>query len=141
MGTHVLHAHIGIKKLIKRYNFENKLPYKKAVRLPVSGTLVRLSTCHSAQATIQRLLTDPCIQIEDYLFWEEGNPLQAPPKNLGYVADLNTGRAYLETHVIIASNKEGQQLMPIVLYSDGTAVSHFHDMEIIQVNMALVLDL
>ena len=42
----------------------------------------------------------------------------------------------METHVIIAS-KEGQQLMPIVLYSDGTAVSHFHDMEIIQVNMAL----
>ena len=122
-----------IKKLIKRYNFENKLPYKKAVRLPVSGTLVRL-TCHSAQATIQRLLTDPRIKAEDYLFWE-GNPLQAPPENLDYVADLNTGRAYLETHVIIAS-KEGQQLMPIVLYSDGTAVSHFHDMEIIQVNMA-----
>ncbi len=123
-----------IKKLIKRYNYENKLPYKKTVRLPVSGTTVRI-TCHSAQATIQRLLTDPRIKAEDYLFWD-GNPLQPPPKNLDYVADLNTGRAYLETHVILAS-KEGQQLMPIVLYSDGTAVSHFHDMEIIQVNMAL----
>ena len=123
-----------VKKLIKRYNFENKLPYKKAVRLPVSGTLVRL-TCHSAQATIQRLLTDPRIKPEDYLFWD-GNPLQPPPKKVDYVADLNTGRAYLETHAILAT-KEGQQLLPIVLYSDGTAVSHFHDMEIIQVNMAL----
>ena len=27
--------------------------------------------------------------------------------------------------------------MPIVLYSNGTAISHFHDMETIQVNMAL----
>ena len=44
-----------IKTLIKRYKHENKMSYKKAVRLPVSGTLVRI-TCHSAQATIQRLL-------------------------------------------------------------------------------------
>ncbi len=123
-----------IKGLIKRYNYENKMPYQKAVRLPVSGTLVRI-TCHSAQATIQRLLTDPRIVPEDYLFWD-GNPLQGPPEKLDYVADLNTGLAYRETYAEICT-KEGQQLMPIVLYSDGTAVSHFHDMEIIQVNIAL----
>ncbi len=52
-----------IKKLIKRYNYENKLPYKKTVRLPVSGTTVRI-TCHSAQATIQCLLTDPRIKAD-----------------------------------------------------------------------------
>ena len=123
-----------IKTLIKRYNYENKMPYKKALRLPVSGTLVRI-TCHSAQATIQRLLTDPRIVPEDYLFWD-GNPLQGPPEKLDYVADLNTGLAYRETYAKICT-KQGQQLMPIVLYSDGTAVSHFHDMEIIQVNIAL----
>ena len=85
-----------IKTLIKRYNYENKMPYQKAVRLPVSGTLVRI-TCHSAQATIQRLLIDPCIVPEGYLFWN-GNPLHGPPKKLDYVADLNTWLAYRETY-------------------------------------------
>ena len=130
--------HIGrkaiIKKLIKRYNYENKLPYQKTMRLPVSGTMVKI-TCHGAKATYQRLLTDPRIKGKDYLFFD-GNPLAAPPENLDYVADLNTGLAFRETYAKLVT-KEGQQIMPVTLYSDGTAVSHFHDMEIIQVNMAL----
>ena len=135
-STHYIGRKTLIKQLIKRYNYENKMPYRKAVRLPVSGTLVRIS-CHSAQATIQRLLTDPRLVPEDYLFWD-GNPLQGPPEKLDYVADLNTGLAYRETYAeIIGKEKGRKQLMPIVLYSDGTAVSHFHDMEIIQVNIAL----
>ena len=131
-------SHIGrkalMKKLMKRYNFENKLPFQKTMRLPVSGTLVKI-TCHDAKATFQRLLTDPRHKGKDYLFFD-GNPLAAPPENLDYMADLNTGLAFRETYAALIT-KEGQQLMPVTLYSDGTAVSHFHDMEIIQVNMAL----
>ena len=88
-------------------------------------------------SAIQHLLTDPRLVPENYLFWD-GNPLQGPPEKLYYVGDLNTGLAYRETYAkIIGKEKGRQQLMPIVLYSDGTAISHFHDMEIIQVKIAL----
>ena len=131
-------GHIGrrtlIKKLIKRYNYENKLPFQKMMRLPVSGTMVKI-TCHGAKATFQRLLTDPRHKGKDYLFFD-GNPLAPPPENLEYVADLNTGLAFQDTYAILVT-EDGQQAMPVTIYSDGTAVSHFHDMEIIQVNMAL----
>ena len=123
-----------IKKLIKRYNYESKLPYQKLVRLPVSGTMVKM-TLHSAKATIQRLLTDPRIKDKDYLFFDR-NPLKPPPESLDYVKDLNTGLAFTQTHALLVT-KNGKQVMPTVIYSDGTAVSHFHDMEIIQVNVAL----
>ena len=124
-----------IKRLVKRYNFEDKMPIQKTVKLPVSGTVVKL-TCHNAQATFQRLLTDPCIDPSDYLFWD-GDPLSGPPPNLDYVADLNTGQAYLQTHAKLIDKEGRQQLMPLVAYFDGTAVTHFHDMEIIQVVIAL----
>ena len=131
-------GHIGrktiMKKLIRRYNFENKLPFQKTIRLPSSGTVARI-TCHDAKATIQRLLTDPRIRAEDYLFFG-GDPMASPPENRETIADLNTGDAFFHTyHALIKGDQE--QIMPIVLYSDGTAVSHFHDMEIIQVNVAL----
>ena len=41
-----------IKRLLERYNFENKMPFQRAIRLPVSGTFVRLSV-HDCRATIQ----------------------------------------------------------------------------------------
>lgn len=123
-----------IKRLINRYNFENKMPAQKVVKLPVSGTIVKV-TCHDTKASIQRLLTDPRINPKDYLFWD-GIPTNPPPENLDYIKDLNTGQAYLQTHAILIT-KEGQQLLPIIIYTDGTAVSHFHNMEIIQVKIAL----
>ena len=123
-----------IKRLVERYNFANKMPRQKALRLPVSGSLVRL-TVHDCAATIQRLLTDPRLRAKDYLLWDR-DPLAPPPEKLNYVQDLNTGLAYTETYEKLVT-KEGQQLMPILIYSDGTAVSHFHDMELIQVNIAL----
>ena len=122
------------KFLAKRYNFQNKYPLQKTVSLPVSGTKVRI-TCHNYGASLQRLLTDPRNEAQDYLFWDE-NPMGRPPENLNYVQDLNTGLAYLDTYDKLIT-KDNQQLMPIVLYCDGTAVSHFHDMEIIQVKISL----
>ena len=131
---HYIGRQTMLKTLEKRYNFENKMPFQKQVKLPVSGTIVKV-TCHDAKASIQRLLTDPRINPKDYLFWD-GNPLQGPPENLDYVKDLNTGQAYLQTYAKLIT-EEGQQLLPIIIYSDGTAISHFHDMELIQVKIAL----
>ena len=124
-----------IKALAKRYNYEGKMPRQKTVKLPVSGTIVKL-TIHSATETIQRLLTDPRVVAEDYLFFD-GDPLAPPPERDDFVQDLNTGLAYLETHAKLIDPNGREQLMPVIIYFDGTVVSHFHDMEIIQVNIAL----
>ena len=130
--------HIGRKKILtklaRRYNYEGLFPIQKGIELPVSGTKVKL-TCHNAKASIVRLLTDPRIEPQDYLLWNH-NPLAKPPKDLDYVGDLNTGQAYIQTHAKLIT-KKGQQLLPIILYCDGTPVSHFHDLEIIQVKIAL----
>ena len=123
-----------MKRLIRRYNYANKMPFRRTVRLPASGTSVRI-TCHDAKATFQRLLTDPRHRATDYLYFDR-NPLAPPPENLDYVADLNTGNAFYTTYHVLVT-EEGQQTMPVTIYSDGTAVSHFHDMEIMQVNIAL----
>ena len=123
-----------IKKLIKRYNFDDKMPFQKVVKLPISGAIVEI-TCHDAKASIQRLLTDPRIDPRDYLYWDR-DPTKGPPEDLDYVEDLNTGQAYIQTHATLIT-EEGQVLLPIIIYTDGTAVSHFHDMELIQVKIAL----
>ena len=125
-----------LKKLIKRYNYENKMPFKKTIRLPISKTEVSI-TLHSAQAIIQRLLTDPRIEPEHYLFWEEGNPLARPPEKVDVIKDLNTGLAHAETYAKLIDPDGREALLPIVLYFDGTAVSHFHNMEVNQVSIAL----
>ena len=124
-----------LKRLEKRYNFENKMPFERKIKLPVSGTIVKI-TCHDAKATIQRLLTDPRIKATDYLFFDD-DPLQGPPETLEFIEDLNTGLAYRETYARIIDQNKREQLLAVVIYFDGTAVSHFHDMEITQVNIAL----
>ena len=85
-----------LKKLIKRCNYKNKMPFKKTIRLPISETEVSI-TLHSVKAIIQRLLTDPRIEPEHYLFWEEGNPLARPPEKVDFIRDLNTGLAHKQT--------------------------------------------
>lgn len=125
-----------LKRLIKRYNFQDKMPYQKKIQLPVSGTTVNL-TLHDTRAAIQRLLTDPRIDPDDYLFFEPGKPLAPPPEKLEFVQDLNTGRAFLDTYAHLIAQNGREALMPVVIYFDGTAVSHFHNMEIIHVNIAL----
>ena len=123
-----------LNKLKLRYNYQDQFPFQRTTKLPVSGTIVKI-TCHNTKAVFQRLLTDPRIEPKDYLFWDN-NPKAFPPENLDYVRDLNTGQAYLQTHARLIT-KAGEQLMPVIIYTDGTPVSHFHDMEIIQVKMSL----
>ena len=120
-----------LKRLEERYNYTNKMPFQKKVLLPISQTMVKI-TVHDAKATIQKLLTDPRIKPDDYLFWEKGNPLAGPPENLEYISDFITGRAYLDTHARII-HQEGEQLLGVFIYTDGTPVSHFHNMELIHV--------
>ena len=126
-----------LQKLAKRYNYVQQFPFQKAVKLPVSGTVVNI-TLHDTKAVIQRLLTDPRIKPEDYLFWEPGNPLAPPPETLDYVEDVTTGQAYRDTYDDMIT-EGGQALLGVILYCDGTPVSHFHNMELIQVKIALTI--
>ena len=54
-------------------------------------------TIHNAEAVIQRLLTEPRNNREYYAFWG-GNPRVTPPEDLDYVSDLNSGKAFTDTH-------------------------------------------
>ena len=65
-----------LKKLSDRYNYGWMYPYKKKIKLPVSGTVIR-QTLHYTGSVFQSLLTDPRLEDADYLFYDE-NPL-APP--------------------------------------------------------------
>ena len=80
--------------------------------------------CIRDRAVIQRLLTDPRIKPEDYLFWEPGNPLAPPPETLDYVEDVTTGQAYMDTYADMIT-KEGQALLGVILYRDGTRLVTF----------------
>ena len=126
---------VMLKKLRDRYNFKNKYPYKKKIKLPVCGQVIH-QTLHVAAAVIQGLLTDPRIEDADYLFYD-GDPLAPPPDKHRTISDLHTGDAFRATHRAEITPGSREQLMPIPLYIDGSAISHFHDLELIQVKVSL----
>jgi hypothetical protein len=63
--------------------------------------------------------------------------MAGPPEKPEKLKDLNTGRASRETYAALIDPTKNEQLLPIPMYIDGAAVSHFHDMEIIQVRISL----
>lgn len=133
-NAHFISKNVLLDRLTKRYNMREKFPYTKTIKLPVSKSTVKISL-HDTKAVIQRLLTEPRNNPEDYAFFG-GDPRAPPPKDLDYVADLNTGQAYAETHAKLCT-EPGAQLLAIPIYIDGAAVSQFHDMEIVSVKIAL----
>ena len=126
-----------MKEVRCRYNMDNKHPHQRKVKLPVSGEIVRL-TLHKPESVLQALLTDPRIQDSDYCFFH-GNPLAPPPKKQPTVRDLNTGKAHRSTyHLEIDQDPlKRQQLLPIIIYMDGSAITHFKDFEVTQVKISL----
>ena len=126
-----------MKRLKTRYNMRNKYPYRKKIKLPVSGTIIRM-TLHHPGAVLQSLLTDPRIGDDDYCFFGD-DPLAPPPASRVHVGEMMTGSACRDTHKkrIDPDPKKREQLLPVPLYIDGSAVSHFHNMEVIPVKMSL----
>ena len=128
---------VMMKRLKARYNMGNKYPYRRKVKLPVSKTVVRM-TVHDAGSVIQALLTDPRIKDDEYCFFGD-NPLAPPPSKPTHISELMTASAFRDTYKkrVDKDLKMRQQLLPLVLYIDGSAVSHFHDMEVIPVKVSL----
>ena len=136
-NSHFIGRAVMLKRLEERCNMGNKKPYKKRIKLPVSGTTIEI-TCLGVEGAIQRLLTDPRITSGDYLFFD-GNPRAGPPETLTEVSDLNTGKAFLDTHDAKIDAGKGEQLLGIPLYIDGASISQFHQMEVISVKIGLAV--
>ena len=124
-----------MKKLVARYNLEGLMPVKKSVRLPFSKANVTVP-CIDVKESIVSLLTDPRIQAEDYLFFGD-DPRQPPPKQVEWIADLNTGEAHLKTYERLVTNPARQVLLPVVMYIDGATTGQFSELPITALKIAL----
>ena len=85
---------------------------------------------------LESLLTDPRIQEEDYLFYDN-DPFAPPPDHLDYVKDLNTGQAYTKTYQKLIEPGKRQVLLPVIFYIDGANTGHFVDLPITAVKISL----
>ena len=124
---------ISRKKLFSflhdRYNYlPNSRQTVQEITLPHSKAKAKL-VINNLEAEISSLLNDPRILEEDYLFFGN-NPMNPPPANINYVGDLNTGRAYLETHKRLITPGTNQVLLPVLFYIDGANTGHFADLPI-----------
>ena len=128
---------VTMKEMRSRYNMDNKYPHQKKVKLPISGEIVRL-TLHEPGSVLQALLTDPRIQDSDYCFHGD-NPLAPPPEKQRTIRDLNTGKAHRSTHhqIIDEDPLKREQSLGLIIYMDGSAITHFKDFEVTQVKVSL----
>ena len=120
--------------LRKRCNRDKKWNQVSKLTLPSSKAAVNI-VWTDAKDVITSLLTDPRIKDSDYLFFED-DPF-APPPDLNYVGDLNTGKAYLETYNKLITKPGKQVLLPTPLYVDGAVTGQFSDLPIAAVKIAL----
>lgn len=134
-SRHFIGRETMLTRLKDRYNFKDKFPFQRAIKLPSSGAIINI-TLHDARAVIQGLLTDPRITDSDYSFFGH-DPLAPPPETHEYLRDLNTGQAFRDTYLKLIDSSGNEQLLPIPLYMDGTAITHFHNMEVTQVKISL----
>ena len=123
-----------MKQLLKRYNLEPMIPKLKQLTLPYSGAVVTIPY-RDAKDCIVSLLTDPRVKDEHYLFWNQ-NPVAPPPENVVYLADLNTGEAFLQSYKKYIT-KPNQAILMIKFYIDGANTGQFSDLPVTALKMAL----
>lgn len=124
------------KYLQDRYNRPDEYwCYTERITLPSTKSRVDM-VLNNALAVIQSLLTDPRINDEDYLFFNN-DPFCPPPDDLNYVADLNTGRAYVETYKHLITKPGKQILLPVLFYIDSAVTGQFTDLPVTAVRISL----
>ncbi len=125
-----------LQKLAHRYNRDpKKLVSTKPTVLPNSKAKLDLIVAN-ARDNVVSILTDPRWNAEDFLFFDD-DPFAPPPKRLDYIADINTGLAYTETHKQLITKPGKQILCPIPLYIDGAVTGQFDKLEITPLKMTL----
>ena len=128
-----------IEELALRYNF---IP-KKGVEL-YNVTNVVLEgyghgvdiVWHDAGKQVVSLLTDPRFTDKNFLHFND-DPLAPPPEDLSYYADINTGKAYIETYRQLITDPSTQMLMPIILYIDAAQAGSWQTLTVEALKMTL----
>ena len=123
-----------IGNLSFRYNVSSIFPKIKRVKLPHSKAVVPVVYTDVADCIVS-LLTDPRFEDSDYLFHGD-NPLAPPPDSIDYVADLNTGDAYLSTYEDLVT-EANQAILPTPLYIDGAVTGQFSELPITALKITL----
>ena len=123
-----------IRDLSFRYNVSSIFPKIKNIKLPHSKAVVPIVFTDVADCIVS-LLTDPRFEDKDYLFHGD-NPLAPPPDSIDYVADLNTGDAYLSTYEDLVT-ESNQALLPTPLYIDGAVTGQFAELPITALKITL----
>jgi len=115
--------------LEERYNMKKSKPFVKSMQLPYSKACIDL-VCHNFLAEVQALLTDPRIEEDDYLFYDDNNPFEPPPEAFTTIGDINTGRSFRETFKELIKDPLKQKLLPIIFYLDGTIAGQYDHLPI-----------
>lgn len=132
-SAHYVGREALINRLAHRYNMDKKKPVEKVVRLPSSKEVVKIPV-FDAEDCIAGLLTNPKLRDEDFDFFDD-DPL-APPPELDYIGNNNTGSAYQSTYQRMI-NGPNQQLVGVIFYIDGATTGHFADLPVTAVKMSL----
>ena len=124
-----------MKRLTERYGMTKMAPIERVIKLPSSKEVIKIPV-HQFRDCLQQLLTDPRIT-DDHYSWFDNNPL-APPEDLDYIGDINTGKAFADAYKeLIDDSQPQQQLLGIIFYIDGAATGQFADLPVTILKMSL----
>ena len=123
-----------MQKLRKRYHMDNKYAQPETIVLPHSKTKVDVWK-HDARDLVLSIITDPRWEDKDWLYFDD-DPFAPPPEDLDYIADLNTGEAYLETYRRLIT-KPRQILVALPLYIDGAVTGQFDKLQVTALKMSI----
>ena len=124
------------KKLARRCNVALPMHTITPLALPSTDASVNIVHYEASELVVQ-LLTDPRFGDDSWLHFND-DPLAAPPEDLDYLEDINTGLCYTETHKkkITASN---QVLCPIILCDDECVNGQFDKLPLQQIRFTIGL--
>ena len=131
-------------KLIERYGMEAVMPYEVMVDLQSQEGKVPIAV-HDCEAQTIDLLTDPRQKRSDFLFPGPPEDKWAPPKDVHMVADIDTGKAWRETHKKLIEpmpyTKDGRLrvLCPYIFYLDGCVTGQNQNQEVEMLKFTLGL--
>ena len=124
-----------LNKLRKRYHMDKK--YAKSTSIVLPHTKAKVDVWHhDARDLVLSLLTDPRWKDKDWLYFDD-DPFAPPPPDLDYIADLNTGEAYLETYKQLITKPGKQILVGLPLYIDGAVTGQFDKLQVTALKMSI----
>lgn len=115
---------------------QDMFPKVATIALPFSKSRAKIPYREASDCLVS-LLTDPRIQDEDYMFFDD-DPFAAPPENITYISDLITGEGYLKTYQKYVT-KPNQILLPVPIYIDGAVTGQFSSLPITALKIGLGL--